>query len=262
MILQRKTHTPRFVASSCETMKLILSLFLTLAVNAASTCHNVTEVCNILLDSTKELGLEYPLEFEPAKFILNQAIKKAESLDDAEVALLNNTNCPSAFFALGKASETLKNAAALIEAKIKALSSSSTNSNSSSSSSSISISSSISYPTFIPTEIKRTLVVYFVYFNDSDLSNLPSNETNAKHMKTAYGKNQKEESVNDIYNRISFGQFKFKGLNSEDVDYVGWTKIDTPSSQAHMVWKFEKQHIGGHNLIQVLLFNLVRGSRS
>ena len=69
-------------------------------------------------------------------------------------------------------------------------------------------------------------------------------------MREVYGNNQIEESVNDIYNRISFGQFQFIGKNSTNVDFVNWTFINTSSSQARTVWQ-SWELIGTYNYIQV-----------
>ena len=82
----------------------------------------------------------------------------------------------------------------------------------------------------------RSLIVYFLYFTDQNLTNLASNEKNAERMQIAFGNNQKEESINNIYNRVSFGQLKFTGMDSDDVDYVNWTLINKPSSEADTVW--------------------------
>ena len=314
-------------------MKILLLVFLlTLAVNAASTCKYVTDIGNLLIDSIDALGTTFPLNFQATKSIMNLAIQKSESLNNAEVTLLNISNCPGAFSALDEAVKKLEKVSAVVEVNRKFAKNNKIdsqddwkdreesedkrdlqkeekrifmtkktkdklqfpgrkdgkNGNEASISSNPSVQtppvkkppSTVNVvhlavpsivqqpppaheintrPTFVQTKTRKTLVVYFVYFNDQDLIKLPlaSNEEIAKKMKAVYGKSQEEESVNDIYNRISFGQFKFTGLNSEDVDYVGWTKVDIPKNEAQYLGKFEIQHIGEHDLIQVLLFNLV-----
>ena len=79
-------------------------------------------------------------------------------------------------------------------------------------------------------------------------------------MRELFGNNQIKESVNDIYNRISFGQFKFIGKNStNNVDFVNWTFINTSSSEARNAWQSE-EHIGTYDYIQVNFLDKVCSS--
>ena len=111
--------------------------------------------------------------------------------------------------------------------------------------------------------IRKTLLVCFVYFNDQKnlTSTLASKEEISVLMREVYGNNQKEESVNDVFNRISFGQFKFVGKNSTNVDFVNWKLLDAPSSEAHKAFR-SGEYTGTYDYIQVNFLDIVCRTRS